>query len=199
MLLAGQAWLLPHTGISICGISGPAPEHRLSGQGNSRSVARGDAVVLKSNYNLKNTPPSLHFSKGYIYPENIGDGGICDSYNGVPCSVDSSQCCYNQEMWCPEGVPHCARYDRAAYPFGDEHATSGEMTSALALSPYPNAIMWNWATILILAFGNIAALDFQARCLPSQTSRVATLGCLIGGCITLIVGIPFSYLGSITR
>ena len=37
-----------------------------------------------------------------------------------------------------------------------------QMTDADALDPIPNAIFFNWATIFVLAFGNLAALDFQA-------------------------------------
>ena len=37
-----------------------------------------------------------------------------------------------------------------------------QMTDANALDPIPNAIFFNWATIFVLAFGNLAALDFQA-------------------------------------
>ena len=38
----------------------------------------------------------------------------------------------------------------------------------------------NWATIFILAFGIIAALDFQARCMAAKTPKIeiATLGCM---------------------
>lgn len=32
-----------------------------------------------------------------------------------------------------------------------------------AYSPFPNAILFNWATIFVLGFGNLAALDFQVR------------------------------------
>lgn len=61
------------------------------------------------------------------------------------------------------------------------------------------AIVFNWATIFVLAFGNLAALDFQARCMASKTPKIAVIGCLIAGCLTFFVGIPFSYLGAITR
>jgi hypothetical protein len=30
------------------------------------------------------------------------------------------------------------------------------MTDPYALSPFPNAIMFNWATIFVLGFGNLA-------------------------------------------
>ena len=97
-----------------------------------------------------------------FYPDYIGDGGICDKYNGVPYTVDVTKCCYNQELWCPDGMPYCDRCDRGAYPFGNERVYGGQMADALAISPFPNAILWNWATIFILAFGNLAALGFQA-------------------------------------
>jgi Na+/proline symporter len=142
--------------------------------------------------------PSIGFP-GYIYPDSFGDGGPCDSYNGTKCEY-SDQCCYNIALWCPS-YPQtpCERYDRAAYPEGDQQVHSDQMTSPTALSPFPNALLWNWATIFILAVGNLAALDFQQRCIAADSPRSARLGCVIAGCITLFVGIPFSFLGSITR
>ena len=125
-------------------------------------------------------------------------------YDGVPCTADSSQCCYNIDMWCPssnssnwDGI--CERYDRGAYPIGDLPVYRGQMTDSLALAPFPNAVIFNWATIIILAFGNLAALDFQARCMAAKSPRKASLGCYIGGLLTLFVGIPFSFLGSRIR
>jgi hypothetical protein len=109
-----------------------------------------------------------HWSLGYIYPDTFGDP-ICDMYEGVPCSVDPSMCCYNQARWCPNGGPHCDRYDRGAYPFGDKAVYANQMTDPVALSPFPNAILWNWATILVMAFGNLGALDLEARCLAGKT------------------------------
>jgi hypothetical protein len=121
-------------------------------------------------------------------------------YEGIACiEGDPSKCCYNEALWCPVGAPHCERYDRAAYPFGDRRIYDGQMSDHLALAPYPNAIFWNWATVIILAFGNCAALDFQARCMASRTPRAASLACLWSGCFTMFVGIPFSFLGAIMR
>jgi hypothetical protein len=113
--------------------------------------------------------------------------------------VDETECCYNEKLWCSRGLPDCDRYDRAAYPLGDQWVFEDQMTAFLALSPFPNAIMWNWATIVILGFGIVAALDFQARCMATKTARAAKLGCLIGAAIVLFVALPFSFLGSITR
>lgn len=35
--------------------------------------------------------------------------------------------------------------------------------------------------------------------MAAKTPRTARLGCIIGGCFTFVIGIPFSYLGAITR
>lgn len=45
----------------------------------------------------------------------------------------------------------------------------------------------------------MAALDFQARCMASKTPRVARLGCIIAGLFTIFIGVPFAYMGAITR
>jgi Na+/proline symporter len=73
------------------------------------------------------------------------------------------------------------------------------MTNPYALTPFPNSIFWNWATIIILGFGNLAALDYQVRIMAAKTPRDAQIGCFIAGCVTLLVGIPFAYFGGIMR
>eukprot|EP00804_Cyclotella_cryptica_P024232 CCRYP_013270-RA/>CCRYP_013270-RA protein AED:0.19 eAED:0.18 QI:0/0/0/0.88/1/1/9/0/664 len=143
--------------------------------------------------NEESAPPASIGFPGYVYP----DESICDMYDGVPCSNNSTQCCYNEELWCPS--PDNCRVDNGAYPFGDQRKFSNQMTDPYALTPFPNAIMFNWATIFVLGFGNLAALDFQARCMASKTPKVATVSCLIAGCLTFAVGIPYGYLGAITR
>ena len=50
------------------------------------------------------------------------------------------------------------------------------MTDEDALDPIPNAIVFNWATIIVLGFGNLAALDFQARVFSAKSPKVAQLG-----------------------
>ncbi|KAL7468369.1 hypothetical protein ACHAXS_008592 [Conticribra weissflogii] len=144
------------------------------------------------NEKLKAPPPSIGFPS-YIYPDET----TCEMYDGVPCEYDVSACCYNTEKWCPSD-DQCF-YDNGAYPFGDQRHFHDQMTSAYSLSPFPNALVFNWATIFVLSFGNLAALDFQARCMASKTAKVATIGCLLAGCLTFMVGVPFAYLGSITR
>jgi hypothetical protein len=48
-----------------------------------------------------------------------------------------------------------------AYPFGDAPQYWSEMGSVDGMKPFPNGILWNWATIFILGFGNLSAIDFQ--------------------------------------
>lgn len=153
------------------------------------------AYYLISN-ETRAPPPSIGFP-GYVYPDAIGDDGVCDMYQGVSCENDATQCCYNADLWCPSD-DNC-RADNGAYPIGDQPIFSNQMFDHLALTPFPNAIFWNWATIFILGFGNLAALDFQARCMAAKTPGIATWGCIIAGCLTFFVGIPFAYLGAITR
>jgi hypothetical protein len=154
------------------------------------------ALYLIKNEDNPAPPPSIGFP-GYVYPDSFGDGGTCDMYEGVKCTVDTSLCCFNADKWCPS-ESDCFT-DNGAYPFGDKRVYPDQMTNPSALTPFPNAILWDWCTIFILGVGNLGALDFQARCMSSKNARVATLGCLIAGCMTFLVGIPFSYLGAITR
>lgn len=50
----------------------------------------------------------------------------------------------------------------------------------------------NWATILALGFGNLAAIDFMARIFAAETPETAQRACLFASGGTLLVGIPFS-------
>ena len=80
-----------------------------------------------------------------------------------------------------------------AYPVGDKTQINSQMTDADALDPIPNAIQFNWITIFVLGFGNLAALDFQARVMSAKTPKVAIVGCIAGAVISWIVGVLFSY------
>ena len=53
--------------------------------------------------------------------------------------------------------------------------------------------------MIVLAFGNLGALDFQARCFASRTPRTAMLGCLFAACIAWIIGITFAYIPGAAR
>ena len=147
---------------------------------------------LISNAEKEAPPPSIGFPD-YMYP----DDATAALYEGVPCTNNPDAKCYNAERWCPENGECVA--DNGAYPFGDQRIFDNQMSDPVSLTPFPNAIFWNWATIFILGFGNLAALDFQARCMAARSPVDARIGCILGGCLTFIIGIPFSYLGAITR
>ena len=137
-------------------------------------------------------PPSIGFP-GYIYPNEE----ICSLHNGTSCTNDPTLCCYNEAMWCPSD-DNCIT-DNGAFPIGDVHIFRNQMFDTKALSPFPNAMLWNWATIFILGFGNLAALDFQVRCMAAKTPSAAKYGCLVASFLTLFIGIPHSFLGSVVR
>ena len=80
-----------------------------------------------------------------------------------------------------------------AYPLGDKPRHASGIADDNAYDPIPNALVFNWATILVLGFGNLGALDFQARVFASKTPTVAVIGCVVAGLITWLVGILFSY------
>jgi hypothetical protein len=140
--------------------------------------------------------PSIGFP-GYVYPNDE----ICDLYQGVPCTNVPNACCYNAAKYCtdPTDVSTCSSIDNGAYPIGDVRFFKNQMIQPDALTPFPNGIFWNWATIFILGFGNLAALDFQARCMAANSPRAATYGCIVGGCFTIFLGVPFAFMGAIVR
>ena len=86
-----------------------------------------------------------------------------------------------------------------AYPLGDKPNFIEQMGNADALDPIPNAIMLNWATVLVLAFGNLGALDFQARVFAAKTPKTARLGCFLAACICWIIGCTFVYIPGAVR
>jgi Na+/proline symporter len=152
------------------------------------------AFYMIKNSEFSAPPPSIGYP-GYSYP----DDETCAMYDGIGCT-NLEDACYNEAKWCPSGVgsANCT-FDNGAYPIGDLRVIPSAMTDPQALTPFPNAIMFNWATIFVLGFGNLAALDFQARCMASKSGKVATMGCFIAGVLTFVIGIPFSYMGAITR
>ncbi|CAM9526501.1 unnamed protein product [Phaeothamnion confervicola] len=140
------------------------------------------------NFNPNVPPPSVGFV-GYSYP----DQDICDTYQGVPGTYQTDYCVYNEAVYGPNGV------DNGAYPYGDKVVNSKGMTSQDAYAPFPNAVFYNWATLAILGFGNLAALDFQVRCMAARTPSIATWANVGAACITVVIGVMFAYMGGFMR
>ena len=109
--------------------------------------------------NLESAPPPSIGFPGYVYPNKE----ICDLYEGVPCDNVVDACCYNAAKYCtdPTDPATCSLIDNGAYPIGDLPVFNDQMHNVQALTPFPNAIYYNWVTLIVLAFGNLAALDFQ--------------------------------------
>jgi len=86
-----------------------------------------------------------------------------------------------------------------AYPYGDTPIVWGGMRDGDAYAPFPNAIMFNWSTIFVLAFGNLMALDFQARTFASRSWQVAKWGNILAGIATIVLGLFWSFVGGTAR
>jgi hypothetical protein len=92
-------------------------------------------------------------SKGFALP--LGDGlhAVTPGYTG--------------DLSCVDPVTNASTCDNFAYPAGDKAVHPHGMTDVDAYAPFPNALLMNWATLLVLSFGNLCALDFQVGALMS--------------------------------
>ena len=140
---------------------------------------------LISNAEKEAPPPSIGFptlnandtAGYYMYP----DDATAALYDVVDCANNPGAKCYNQQLWCPANGTECVA-DNGAYPFGDQRIFDNQMSDPVSLTPFPNAIFWNWATIFILGFGNLAALDFQARCMAARSPLASLAHALAPRC-----------------
>ena len=85
-------------------------------------------------------------------------------------------------IWVMANMPAAAGAS-PAYPNGDARMVGSQMTDPDALDPIPNAIFFNWVTIFVLGFGNLGALDFQARVFASCDADTAQRGCFLAGIV----------------
>ncbi|KXZ46447.1 hypothetical protein GPECTOR_43g883 [Gonium pectorale] len=89
--------------------------------------------------------------------------------------------------------------DNNYYPRGELVIVPGAMRNPDAYAPAPNALLYNWASIFVLAFGNLCALDFQARSIACKSPRAARAANLTAGCLLLLLALPFGLLGGLAR
>ncbi len=52
----------------------------------------------------------------------------------------------------------------------------------------------NWATLLVLAFGDVVAIDFMERVFAAESARTAKRACYVGAIGTILIGIPYSLM-----
>lgn len=95
------------------------------------------AIYMMATY-TSHPPASVGF-EGYIYP----DERVCEMYSGVP-GTNPNNCVYNAALWGTDGV------DNGAWPTGDAVIHSDSLHQFDGLAPFPNAVFYNWATIVIL-------------------------------------------------
>jgi len=72
-------------------------------------------------------------------------------------------------------------------------ADTGPLALEQLSDPAAGAVI-NWATLLALGLGNIAAIDFMARIFAADSPETAQRACFIGSAGTLIIGVPFSLI-----
>ena len=75
----------------------------------------------------------------------------------------------------------------------DIAADTGPLALSQLSDPAAGAVI-NWATLLALGLGNIAAIDFMARIFAAKSPETAQRACFIGSAGTLIIGVPFSLI-----
>ncbi|CAE7566918.1 SLC5A7 [Symbiodinium sp. CCMP2456] len=90
--------------------------------------------------------------------------------------------------WIQGNMPSSAGVS-VAYPVGDMPVIGAGLTDPDSYDPIPNAIFFNWATVIVLAFGNCMALDFNARCFAAKSGKTAQISCILAGIIAGIVGV----------
>lgn len=72
-------------------------------------------------------------------------------------------------------------------------ADTGPFAFEQLSDPAAGAVI-NWATLLALGLGNMAAIDFMARVFAAENPETARRACLVASAGTLIIGIPFSLI-----
>lgn len=90
--------------------------------------------------------------------------------------------------WIQRNMPNHAPVS-PAYPVGDSQAFASGITDPDSYDPIPNAIFFNWVTVIVLMFGNCMALDFNARCFSAKSGRAAQIACLLAAVIAGFLGI----------
>ncbi|PNH07656.1 hypothetical protein TSOC_005846 [Tetrabaena socialis] len=106
---------------------------------------------------------------------------------------------YTGPSSCVDPVSGASTCDNFAYPVGDKLVFSSGMTDPDAYAPFPNAILYNWATIFVLGLGNLCALDFQARCIAAASPRIARTANLMAAAALVVLAVPFGMLGALAR
>uniref|UniRef100_A0A7S0FMD7 Uncharacterized protein n=1 Tax=Pyrodinium bahamense TaxID=73915 RepID=A0A7S0FMD7_9DINO len=101
-------------------------------------------------------------------------------------------------IWMQANMPSAPGVS-AAYPIGDAPVHGAGLGDPDSYDPIPNAIFFNWATMIVLALGNCMALDFQARVFAAKDGKTARIACLIAGVVAGALGTFNTFNGGVTR
>ncbi|KAF6257333.1 Sodium:solute symporter family-domain-containing protein [Scenedesmus sp. NREL 46B-D3] len=130
-------------------------------------------------------PPHALPSNGFAL--DLGDGLVATTPG------------YAGPLNCTDPQTGASTCDNYAFPAGDMAVNPKGMTDVNAYAPFPNAILMNWATLVVLSLGNLCALDFQARSMAARSARTARWGNIIAGVILMGFSLPFGLLGGFAR
>ena len=158
----------------------------------------GAGKILKYLFGFDNHWAGIALSTFAIWLYTIAGGLLSVAYTDVGQALIGWTGLVVGSAWIMNNMPAAAGRS-AAYPLGDVPAMAEQMTDADALDPIPNAIFFNWVTIFVLGFGNLAALDFQARVMSAQGPKTAVVGCIVAAFISWIIGILFSFTSGAAR
>jgi SSS family solute:Na+ symporter len=147
--------------------------------------------------------PGIWLTTFAIWLYTVSGGLISVAYTDVAQAIVGWTGLFVGSIWVLYNMPTSAGAS-PAFPNGDTNMKGAQMTDADALGPelgtgIPNAIVFNWITIFVLGFGNLAALDFQARVFSARTPKIAVIGCIAGGIISWIIGVTFSFTSGAAR
>ena len=127
--------------------------------------------------------PGIWITTFAIWLYTVSGGLISVAYTDVAQAIIGWTGLFVGSLWVLNNMPTSAGAS-PAFPNGDTNMLGAQMTDPDALGPelgtgIPNAIVFNWITIFVLGFGNLAALDFQARVpfpllLPSHACSLPT-------------------------
>jgi len=152
----------------------------------------GTSSIITFLFGLENKIAGVWICTVVIWAYTVAGGLFSVAYTDVVQASIGWIGLFVGTIWVLTNMPSSAGVS-PAYPLGDKPAYPEGFTDANSYDPIPNAILFNWVTIFVLGFGNLGALDFQARVFASNSPRTAVIGCLMAGSITWAIGIFFSF------
>jgi len=160
----------------------------------------GAGRIVAYIFNLDEIP-GIWITTLAIWLYTIAGGLISVAYTDVGQALIGWTGLVVGSIWVMTNFPQAAGKG-PGFPLGDKPVIAEQMSDPDGLGEVqgiPNAIAFNWVTIFVLGFGNLAALDFQARVMSAKGPSTAKIGCILGGVISIVVGVLFSFTSGAAR